>query len=153
MQGIRTGIFTTDDVGGNTTSAIESFIDDAFANWDVPPVACLLIGDYGNTGNTITSPIWDGYCVSDNIFADVSNNDMPDVIFARMTAQNETHLERMIGRAINYERNPPTSGDFYNHPVTALGWQTERWFQICSEAVGGYFKEVHGKDPVRVNEI
>ncbi|MFC2107677.1 C25 family cysteine peptidase, partial [Bacteroidota bacterium] len=57
------------------------------------------------------------------------------------------------GRALNYERNPPTSADFYNHPVTALGWQTERWFQICSEAVGGYFKEVHGKDPVRINEI
>ncbi len=32
-QGIRTGVFTTPDIGGNTTGAIEGFIDDALANW------------------------------------------------------------------------------------------------------------------------
>ncbi len=153
MQGIRTGIFTTTEVGGNTTSAIESFVNDAYANWAIPPVAFLLLGDYGDAGNTIISPIWNSYCASDNIYADVSGNDLPDVIFARMTAQNETHLEIMISKVINYETDPPTDPDFFNHPITALGWQTERWFQICSETVGGYFKEVHGKSPVRINEI
>jgi len=140
-------------VGGNTATAIENFIDDAYATWAVPPVAVLLLGDYGVSGNTVVSPIWDGYCVSDNIYADVTNNDMPDVIFARMTAQNETHLETMITKVINYETDPPTNPDFYNHPITALGWQTERWFQICSEVVGGYFMHEHGKDPVRINAI
>ncbi|MEN8224253.1 MAG: C25 family cysteine peptidase [Bacteroidota bacterium] len=153
QQGIRTGIFTTTEVGGNTTVAIESFVDDAYANWAVAPVAVLLIGDYGTSGNTIVSPIWDSYCASDNIYADVSGNDMPDVIFARMTAQNETHLETMITKVINYETDPPTNPDFYDHPITALGWQTERWFQICSESVGGYFKNVHGKTPVRINAV
>ena len=153
QQGIRTGIFTTTEIGGNTTVAIESFVNDAFANWAVPPVAVLLLGDYGTSGNTVVSPIWDSYCASDNIYADVSGNDMPDVIFARMTAQDETHLETMITKVINYETDPPTDPDFYMHPITALGWQTERWFQLCSETVGGYFKNVHGKDPVRINEI
>jgi len=153
QQGIRTGIFTTTDVGGNTTSAIENFVDDAFSTWNVPPVAVLLIGDFGTSGNTVIAPIWDGYCASDNIYADVSGNDLPDVIFARMTAQNETHLETMITKVINYETDPPTDPDFYNHPITALGWQTERWFQICSEVVGGYFKHELGKDPVRINAI
>jgi hypothetical protein len=78
---------------------------------------------------------------------------MPDVILARMTAQNATHLETMITKFLDYERTPPTNPDFYDHPITALGWQTERWFQICSEAVGGYFLNVHGKDPVRINAI
>jgi hypothetical protein len=50
-----------------------------------------------------------------------------------MTARNAGELEVMIRKAIDYEKDPPTSPDFYNHPVTALGWQTERWFQICSE--------------------
>ena len=153
QQGIRTGVLTTTDVGGNTTSAIESWVDDAYANWAIPPVAVLLLGDYGTSGNTVISPIWDSYCASDNIYADVSGNSMPDVIFARMTAQNETHLETMITKVTNYETDPPTNPDFYNHPITALGWQTERWFQICSEVVGGYFREVHGKDPVRINAI
>ena len=153
MQGIRTGVFTTTEIGGNNTVAIESFVDDAYNTWSIPPAAVLLLGDYGDVGNTVVSPIYDNYCASDNIYADVSGNHMPDVIFARMTAQNETHLETMITKVINYETNPPTDPDFYNYPITALGWQTERWFQLCSETVGGYFKEVHGKEPVRINEI
>jgi len=77
---------------------------------------------------------------------------MADVVLARMTAQNETHLENMITKIIEYETDPPTYESYYD-PITALGWQTERWFQICSEAVGGYFKHVKGKDPVRINEV
>ena len=59
----------------------------------------------------------------------------------------------MVSKFLNYERNPPSDPDFYNHPITALGWQTSRWFQVCSEVVGGYLKNVHGKDPVRINAV
>ncbi len=111
------------------------------------------MADYGNAGNTITSPTWDGYCISDHLYADVDGDDMAEMAFARMTAQNEDQLELMVNKVINFETDPPTSPDYYNHPITALGWQTERWFQICSEAVGGYFKHVQGKDPVRINAV
>jgi hypothetical protein len=154
MQGIRTGIFTTTDIGGNNGAAIESFIDEAYNTWALPPVAVLLLGDYGTEGNTIFSPLWDAYCRSDNIYADVVNNDdLPDIIFARMTAQDETHLETMITKVINYETNPPTNPDFYDHPISALGWQTDRWFQLCSETVAGYFSKEQGKNPVRINAV
>jgi len=59
----------------------------------------------------------------------------------------------MITKFLNYERNPPTNPDFYDHPITALGWQTERWFQICSETVGGYFANIQGKTPTRINAV
>ncbi len=75
------------------------------------------------------------------------------MVFARITAQNEDQLETMITKFLNYETNPPTNPGFYDHPITALGWQTERWFQICSETVGGFFRNVLGKDPVRINEV
>ena len=94
-----------------------------------------------------------GYCVSDHLYADVGNDDEEEIIFARMTARNEAELHTMVRKALDYETNPPTNPDFYNHPITALGWQTERWFQICSEVVGGYFKNVQGKDPVRINAV
>lgn len=152
-QGIRTGVVTTTEIGGNTVSSIEGYIDDAYNNWDNPPSAVLLIGDYGTTGNTIVSPIWNNYCVSDNIYADVTNNSMPDVILARMTAQNEDQLELMITKVLNYERYPSTNQNFYDHPITALGWQTERWFQICSESVGGFWQNELGKDQVRINAV
>jgi len=42
---------------------------------------------------------------------------------------------------------------FYDNPITALGWQTERWFQICSESIGGFLKNNFGKNPVRINAV
>ncbi|MBM3436369.1 MAG: PKD domain-containing protein, partial [Bacteroidetes bacterium] len=152
-QGILTDIKTIADIGGNNVTTIENYINNAFNNWDIVPAACLLLGDYGTSGNTIVAPIWDSYCASDNIYADVNNNDMPDIVFARMTAQNAAQLQVMVTKFLNYERIPPTSPDFYDHPITALGWQTERWFQICTEVIGGFWREVQDKDPVRVNAI
>lgn len=156
-EGIHTGIVKLSDIGTNVNPAmLETYINDIYNTWDVPPTAVLLLGDYGQASannNSITSPIWDNYCASDNILADVNNDDMPDIIFARITAQNAAQLQSMVGRFMKYERRPPTSASFYANPITALGWQTERWFQICSETVGGFWKNVLGKTPVRINEI
>jgi hypothetical protein len=159
-QGILTEVMTITETGGNTSSALESFINNAFNNWDIPPSAVLLLADHGtDPQNSITSVILNnhpsGYnpFVSDNIYADVDGDDLPDIAFARITARNATELELMVHKFMNYERNPPVSADFYDHPITALGWQTERWFQICSETVGGFFKNELGKNPVRINAI
>lgn len=154
LQGIMTDIVTISDIGSNSYSVIENYVNDAYNDWDIVPSAILILGDYGTNGNnSVIAPIWQNYCVSDNIYSDVNNNKMPDIIFARITANNESQLETMVTKFLNYERNPPTSEDFYNHPITALGWQTERWFQICSEAVGGFMKNELGKEPVRINEV
>jgi hypothetical protein len=154
QQGISTDITTLSEIGGNNTTLIETYINNAYNNWDPVPAAVLLMGDYGNNqSNNILAPIWDSYCASDNIYADVNNDELPDIVFARMTANDNDQLETFITKFMNYEINPPTDPDFYDHPITALGWQTERWFQICSETVGGYFKNVQGKNPVRINEV
>lgn len=154
LQGISTKIVNLTEVGGNTATIIENYVNNAYNTWTTPPAAVLIMADYGtNATNSVTSPIWDSYCVSDNIYADVDGNSMPDMIFARLTANNAAQLQVMCTKFLNYERNPPTSPDFYDHPITALGWQTERWFQICSEVVGGYLKNAKGKNPVRINAI
>ncbi len=157
QQGISTGVVTITEVGGNTVSAIETYVDNAYNNWDIPPSAILLMADYGNSGNTITSKEephpYSGTYISDNWYADVDGDDLPDIIFSRMTAQNATHLEQMVGKILDYERNPPTSADFYDHPVTAMGWQTSRWFQLCSEIINGFWEHGLGKAPVRENKL
>ncbi len=152
-QGITTHVVTTTELGGNTTTAIEQFVDSAYNTWDTPPAAMLILGDYGTSGNTVVSPVYDNYCISDNIYADVDGDHLPDVVFARITAQNSDQLEHMVTKFLNYERNPPTNPDFYDHPITAMGWQTERWFQLCSEIVAGFFENAQGKHPVRENAI
>lgn len=152
-QGIRTGVYTTTDVGGNSTAAIEAFVDDAYLNWDHPPAAVLLLGDYDTGAGGITSQTWswDGspYCLSDNMYADVDGDELPEMAFARITARDETELATMIGKALDYERHPPEAPGVYQNPVLAGGWQTERWFILCSEVLYGYFANVHGKTPVR----
>ncbi len=153
-QGILTDVVTVSDVGGNTTFAIESYIDDAYNNWGIPPSAVLLLGDYGsNMASNIIAPIHNSYCASDNIYADVNGDNLPEITFARITANNADQLETMVTKFIDYETNPPTNPDFYNNPITAIGWQTERWFQICGETVGGFWKNEMGKEPVRINDI
>ncbi|MDK2908657.1 MAG: hypothetical protein PWR20_224 [Bacteroidales bacterium] len=153
-QGILTKVFTLTQIGGNTTSAIENFINNAYNNWTIKPITCLLLGDYGtDPTNSVISPIYNNYCVSDNIYADVTGNMMPDVVFSRITARNNNELQVMISKFLNYERNPPMDTSFYNRPITALGWQTQRWFQICSETIGGFFRNKLGKSPRRQNAI
>ncbi len=153
-EGISSKVVTTSDIGGNTVENIENFINEAYNNWEIPPVAVLLLADFGNSSGTLMSPFYnDEYCISDHIYADVDEDHMADVILARITARNEDDLENMVSKIIQYEKNPPDDPGFYNHPITALGWQTERWFQICSETIGGYFRNIHGKDPVRINAI
>jgi PKD repeat protein len=154
QQGITTTVKTLAEVGGNTITAIESYINNAYNTWSPAPAAVLLLGDYGTDANsTVISPIWSSYCVSDNIYGDIDNNDLPEVSMARITANNASQLQVMITKFLNYERNPPTASSFYQHPITALGWQTERWFQICSEVTGGFWHYSQGKDPVRINEV
>lgn len=153
-EGIYTGVVKLSEIGANVNAAtLETYVNTAYNTWDIVPSAILLLGDYGTqNNNSITSPIYDNYCVSDNILADVDGNHLPDIVFARITAQNAAQLQSMISRFMKYERNPPTNPGFYANPVTALGWQTERWFQICSEVVGGFWKAI-GKTPVRINEV
>lgn len=154
-QGIKTGIFTITQIGGNDPTVIKNFLLNAWTNWAVKPVAALMLGDYNppDANNAVTSPIYNSYCVSDNILGDMDNNQLPDIVMARMTAQDATQLETMITKFLNYERNPPTDANYYLKPITALGWQTERWFQICSEVVGGFWKKKMGKQPTRINAI
>jgi PKD repeat protein len=160
QQGILTKIFTIDEVGGNTVSAIEGFIDNAYNTWTIKPVACLLLGDYGaDATKNIISHLYndhpDGYnpYPSDNKFADVNGDEMPDVVFARILANDASQLQILVTKFLNNERNPPTDPLFYDRPISALGWQTERWFQLCSEIVGGYFKNELGKHPRRINAV
>ncbi|MDY0334817.1 MAG: C25 family cysteine peptidase [Bacteroidales bacterium] len=152
-QGILTGIVTLDEIGTSSATGLENYFNNIYNTWTIPPAAILLLADYGtNAANTIISPIYDNYCASDNIYADVNNNSMPDIIFARITANNAQQLQVMVTKFIHYEKNPPVNPDFYHKPITALGWQTERWFQLCSEVVGGFWRK-QGKEPVRINAI
>ena len=157
LQGISTQVFTLTQVGGNTTTAIENFLNNAYNTWNPRPVAFLLLSDYQSSGDVygITSPIWNNYCKSDLIYADVNSDNIPDMFHGRICAQNESQLSVMVRKFLNHERTPPTDPTFYNQPIVCAAWQTERWFQLCGEVIRGFMDTIHGlnKNPTRLYAI
>lgn len=162
-QGIKTKVVSLEEIGGNELETIKTYLHNAYNNWSPAPASVLLMADFGSdASNSITaksyphpsgsSPYVPDDYITDNYYADVNGDFLPDMNFARMTGRNAAELEIMVKKVLINERTPSTSEDFYNHPVTALGWQHERWFQICSEAVYGFFESI-GKEPVRENAL
>lgn len=157
-QGIITEVMRLDEMGVSTTDQMKTWFHNAYNTWDIAPVAFLLFGDH-NTNMTLGIPAetvshpYEGSCISDNQYADVTGDYLPDMVFSRLIAADGTEAAMMASKQIEYEyTNPNMDPSSYQSPVTALGWQTERWFQLCSEVVGGYFRS-KGKTPQRINCI
>ena len=157
-QGIITKVFRLDEMPANNTNQIKAWFHNAYQTWDIPPVAVCILGDHGtNYGQYVPAesvPHPYGSCITDNGYADVVGNDnLPDMVFSRLIAETPAELPVFVGKQIEYEyTNPNMDPSFYTRPITALGWQTERWFQICSEVFGGYMRQ-HGYNPNRINCI
>jgi hypothetical protein len=161
-QGIPTEIFTVSECGGNDYTVLRSFIRNAYNSWDMPPAAVLILGDHNTDGTqgivsyTMNNhPGGDSYnpYISDHAYSVMGNNHMPDIILGRITGRNYDEMYHMIKKDLDYERTPPTDPYFYDHPITAMGFQLERWFQLCSEVVNGFWTYELGKHPVRQNAI
>ena len=159
QQGILTEVKSLSEMECTTTTQMRNYFHNAYNTWDIPPVAVLLLGDHNNNmglgipaETTYHSQNY-GYCITDNGYADVTGDDLPEMAFARLVAANATEAQMMVSKQIEYEYTSPNmDATSYDHPITALGWQNERWFQICSEVVGGYWRN-QGKHPVRINAI
>jgi len=157
-QGIITEVYRLDEMPANSTAQMKSWFHSAYNTWEIAPVAVCLLGDHGtNMGQYVpaeTAPHPYGSCITDNGYADVVGNDnLPDMVFSRLIAETPAQLPVFVGKQIEYEyTNPNMDPSFYTSPITALGWQTERWFQICSEVFGGYMRQ-HGYTPNRINCI
>ena len=158
-QGIITEVFRLDEMPANNTNQMKAWFHNAYNTWEIAPVAICLLGDHGtNLGQYIpaetTSHPYSNTCITDNFYADVVGNDnLPDIVFSRLVAQTPEELPVFVGKQIEYEyTNPNMDPDFYASPITALGWQTERWFQLCSEIFGGYMRN-HGYNTNRINCI
>ena len=161
-QGILSDVMRVTEMGNPTgqtpQTVIKQWISNAYNSWDIPPAAVCIIGESGNDlqsyvpGYTTLHPK-DDYIKSDNPYADVNMDHLPDICFSRILAQNESELPVFIGKIMEYEYTAPVTDTFYyNHPLTAAGWQNNKWFQITIATISGYLSQ-HGKYPKRINEI
>ena len=137
---------------------LRQWIRTIYNNWDIVPAAICLIGESGTDlqqyvpGYTTLHPK-DNFITSDNPYADVNDDRLPDICFSRILAQNESELPVFIGKIMEYEyTDPVTDLYYYTHPLTAAGWENNKWFQIAIATISGYLTQ-HGKTPERINEI
>ena len=158
-QGILTAVYRLDEMPATNTNQMKEWFHNAYHTWDIAPVAVCLLGDHGtNMGQYIpaetTSHPSNGSCITDNRYADAEGNDnLPDMVFSRLIAETPAQLPVFVGKQLEYEYTSPNMDpSFYERPITALGWQTQRWFQICSEVFGGYMRQ-QGYNPNRINCI
>lgn len=162
QQGVLTDVVTVSECGGNNDATIRNYIINAYNNWDIPVSAVLFLGDHnadsehGIVSHSMNNhPGGGGYnpYISDNRYADVGYDHIPDIVVGRITGRNYDELYHMINKDLDYERHPSTNPNFYDKPITAMGYQRERWFQLCSEVVNGFWEYGLGKHPVRINAI
>jgi len=158
-MGITTKVVPLSEIGGNNQTMIKNYITNAYYTWDIPPVAVLLLGDHGTDANSrITSFIlsnhpYDGSSYgADNQYVDISNNNNPDMVIARITARNASELEATIRKFMTHEYNPPMFASFYN-PTSCLGWENNSWFQVAAENLSGYFQYFRGRTPNRIYTV
>lgn len=149
-QGIYTKVYKVSDIGGNTVDAIKKWVTEAYNTWTIKPAAMLILADYGTAAaSSIISTKTPGFAC-DNYYADVTGDNLPDIAFSRIMANNAAQLKVMCTKFLDYERNPPRDAAFYDNALSATGWQDDRWYQLGVEITGGFLKGIN-KHPVRVN--
>ena len=157
-QGILTNVMSIGETGATTPGLLRMWIREIYANWDIVPAAVCILSDQGTDLNQYvpafrTQSVKDGFISSDNPYADINDDFLPDICFSRLVAQNESELPIFIGKQMEYEyTNPCMNLYYYKHPLTASAWQTTLWFQITITTIYGYLSQ-HSKLPTRLSEI
>lgn len=128
-QGFHTRVISLDDIinefgdGIYHPIAIKNFIRYSMANWSIPPVYVILIGDgdwalqkgnpYYGINKTYMPPYlslvdpWQGEVDSANLLATVIGDDpLADVIISRIPVNSSGELETVIEKIIRYESSP-----------------------------------------------
>lgn len=144
-QGISTKLVTTQETG-TTTDEIENYINNAYYTWNIPPAVIWLVGD----DNLLPVPSWNNYCISDNIYADVNSDQLPDIIISRFPVKTQSGVIEFVSRIMNFEINPPDHENYYQHPlaVTSHGNALSvNW--MIAEIVNGWYENKLGKLPER----
>lgn len=168
-QGILTEVKSISEMGCSDYLDLQEYFNTAYSDWEIKPVAVCLLGDHNdNTSLGIPSvPIYHirqdnpptppppvpPIYITDNGYADISGDGLPEITFSRLVAADANEAQMMVCKQIEYEKiEPNMSPDYYDHPITSTCWHTPEWFQICTETIGGYWRK-QGKHPVRINAL
>jgi hypothetical protein len=159
LCGIPTWVRNTTQTGSDTGS-IRAYIQNAYDTWLPPPSFLLLIGDAEFIPLFYRSiHPWDYLKTgSDLYYTTLDGSDFfPDLFPGRISVDNATEAEAVIGKILQYERSPISSPEtFYNNALIAGFFQdrdydgyADRFFLQTSETVRTFLITQQGKSAER----
>ena len=101
----------------NNRNNLKNYIEDAYENWENPPVHVTIVGDVTGSYDIPTwTESYSGYSgEGDQPYTTLEGNDVyPEVFIGRMSFSTSSHLNTIISKTLNYESNP---------------YMNENWFQ------------------------
>lgn len=157
-QGILTKVVSLNEISDNFPVNIKNYFNNIYKSWSLSPSAILLFGDYNLDATKGISSFYlndhpDKYSyLTDNKLVDFNNDNLPEIVIARMPAANAQQAEIMVKKTMRYERNPSTNPDYYDKPLMVMSFDESRWFHLSSEVIAGYFEKIN-KHPNRQSTI
>ena len=115
-QGYQVTVVDLTEVGGNSTTYVKNYIQDAYDNWENPPEFITLIGDAsGSSGSVPTVPtytIGEGGGWSESVYAEADlpyvlldgDDILADATIGRISVRSENEFSVVVSKIIGYEK-------------------------------------------------
>jgi len=117
QRGYNVEVFTTTEAGG-TKEAIKKFLQKYYDSHEVKPSYLITIGNK-TTMPTYMESTASGSAASDLKYSQLAGEDnIPDLMYGRLVADNKTELETQMNRWIAYEKSPEKNASWYHDAMT-----------------------------------
>ena len=113
-QGYQVTAVDLTEVGGNSTTYIKNYIQDAYDNWENPPEFITLIGDASGSGSVPTVPTYNVgegggwntvFAEADLPYVLLEGDDfLADATIGRISVRSETEFSVVASKIIGYEK-------------------------------------------------
>ncbi len=112
--GYKTELVTLESIG-TTSTAVKNYISSYYNNADHNLVYVLIVGDNTKFPAYMlgSSGFWSSQYAADNYYGEIVGNDnYPDLIIGKISAETVAHVTTQVERFIQYEQNPPETAHF-----------------------------------------
>ena len=110
-MGYNAVLVTTSETG-SSSSAIKSWLEDAYETWEYPPEYISIVGDASGGFSIPTFYETFSGCggEGDHPYVQLDGSDLwPDAFIGRLTAENTSDLELIVNKIVGYESTPAMS--------------------------------------------
>ncbi len=149
-------------IGGNSDTNIKDFIKYVFSNWSAPQMDdnhvgyILLVGDTPFVTTHLALNTWGSAIIAvDRWYGCMQDDLLPDIMIGRFSVDNQTELNIITNKTIQYEQNP-VSGDWHTKVMMGRGTiGAEHYYRYVKEELleseGWQVSEVFRNDYNNIN--